>query len=386
MSSYLFPIEVALILFPFLALLLTIPFAIYSYRKFGSITFMRVFILFTFIFYLMAAFFLTLLPLPETQDVIRIKAPVPQLVPFTFVQEFLSQTVLEFSKPATYLPALAQNVVIQPLFNVFLLFPLGVYLRYYFRTSFIKTLIIAFLISLFFEVTQLTGIYGIYPHAYRLFDVDDLMLNTLGGIIGFLMAPLFTFFLPSREAIDSLSSQKSKRVSYIRRFLAYLIDWFFIGIIGFLLTSIHLIPKQAVSNTVEVSYEHILYDIAIIFLYFVFLPTITNGFTLGKWIVRIRIASIAGTRVSFWQLLGRYTLFYYLLGGLILVPLNQQVQEIATPQIRLILFFISFSALFLFALHLIINFFRKDNRLFYEKMSHTVSVSTFKSKMPEIDH
>ncbi|WP_167629586.1 VanZ family protein [Listeria valentina] len=384
MSSYLFPIEVALILFPFLALFLTIPFAIYSYRKFGSITFMRVFIIFTFIFYLMSAFFLTLLPLPEMQDVAQMKAPTPQLIPFTFVREFLDQTVFDFSNPATYLRAMIQNVVIQPVFNIFLLFPLGVYLRYYFRISFKKALIISFLISLFFEVTQLTGIYGIYPHAYRLFDVDDLMLNTLGGVIGFFMAPLFTFFLPTREAIDSLSTQKSERVSYIRRLLAYLIDWFFIGIIGFILTLTHLLSEQVVSQTRGNSYQHIFYTIVIIFLYFIIFPTITNGFTPGKWIVRIRIANVSGTRVSFWQLLGRYALLYYLLGGLILVPLNQQVQEMATPQILLILFFISFLVFFLFVLHLIVNFFRKDNRLFYEKMSHTASISTFQSKHPDV--
>ncbi|MHC5251352.1 VanZ family protein [Listeria kieliensis] len=384
MSSYLFPIEVALIFFPFLALFLTIPFAIYSYRKFGSITFMRVFIIFTFIFYLMSAFFLTLLPLPDMQHIAQMKAPTPQLIPFTFVREFLDQTVFSFSNPATYLRAMVQNVVIQPIFNIFLLFPLGVYLRYYFRVSFKKALVLSFLISLFFEVTQLTGIYGIYPHAYRLFDVDDLMLNTLGGVIGFLMAPLFTFFLPTREAIDSLSTQKSERVSYIRRFLAYLIDWFFVGGIGFILTLTHLLPEQVVSQTTGNSYQHIFYNIIIIFLYFILFPSITNGFTPGKWIVRIRIANISGTRVSFWQLLGRYSLFYYLLGGLILVPLNQQVQEMATPQIQLILFFISFLMFFLFALHLIVNFFRKDNRLFYEKMSHTVSISTFQSKNPDV--
>ena len=33
--------------------------------------------------------------------------------------------------------------------------------------------IFSFLLSLFFEVTQLTGLYFLYPGSYRLFDVDD---------------------------------------------------------------------------------------------------------------------------------------------------------------------------------------------------------------------
>ncbi|EUJ31978.1 hypothetical protein MFLO_07307 [Listeria floridensis FSL S10-1187] len=380
MSSYLVPIKAALFTFPFLAILLTIPFAIYSYRKFGSITFMRVFVIFTFIFYLMAAFFMTVLPLPEINEVAKTVAPSPQLIPFTFIREFINQTVLVISQPATYLPALTQDVVIQPVFNIFLLLPLGVYLRYYFRFPFWKTALIAFFTSLFFELTQLTGIYGIYPHAYRLFDVDDLMLNTAGGMLGFALAPLFTFFLPSRETMDSSSTAKSERVGYLRRFLAFLIDWFLIDTIGRILLWINIVPSKAILGYTSQSYERILFDFIAVFLYFIVLQTLTNGLTLGKWLVRIRIINTTHTRINFRQLFGRYALLYYVTGGLIMVPLNQQVQATATTQINLILIVTSLAVLFLFGLHLLINLFRKDKRLFYEKMSHTLTISTFKSK------
>ena len=58
-------------------------------------------------------------------------------------------------------------------------------------------MLVCFLFSIFVEVTQLTGIYGIYKYPYRLFDVDDLMLNTLGGVIGFYIEPVFEYVLPS---------------------------------------------------------------------------------------------------------------------------------------------------------------------------------------------
>ncbi|GAA0226871.1 hypothetical protein GCM10008921_09530 [Metaclostridioides mangenotii] len=64
--------------------------------------------------------------------------------------------------------------------------PLGISLRYFFKRNLKQTLIITFLVSLFFELTQLTGLYGIYIAPYRIFDVDDLMLNKLGGYIGYL--------------------------------------------------------------------------------------------------------------------------------------------------------------------------------------------------------
>lgn len=43
-------------------------------------------------------------------------------------------------------------------------------------------------LTLAVELTQLTGIWGLYPCAYRQFNVDDLMLNALGVVVGFLLA------------------------------------------------------------------------------------------------------------------------------------------------------------------------------------------------------
>ncbi|MBP1807769.1 VanZ family protein [Rubellimicrobium aerolatum] len=46
---------------------------------------------------------------------------------------------------------------------------------------------LGFAFSLFVEVTQATGVFGVYPCAYRKFDVDDLLLNTVGVVIGFVL-------------------------------------------------------------------------------------------------------------------------------------------------------------------------------------------------------
>lgn len=48
--------------------------------------------------------------------------------------------------------------------------------------------LLGFGLSLTVELTQLTGIWGLYPCAYRKFDVDDLLLNTLGVTLGFIAA------------------------------------------------------------------------------------------------------------------------------------------------------------------------------------------------------
>lgn len=43
-------------------------------------------------------------------------------------------------------------------------------------------------LTLLVETTQLTGIWGLYPCAYRQFNVDDLLMNALGLWAGFLTA------------------------------------------------------------------------------------------------------------------------------------------------------------------------------------------------------
>lgn len=48
------------------------------------------------------------------------------------------------------------------------------------------SLVAGLALSLGVEITQLTGMFGIYPCAVRQFDVDDLILNVLGVVVGYL--------------------------------------------------------------------------------------------------------------------------------------------------------------------------------------------------------
>ena len=59
-----------------------------------------------------------------------------------------------------------------------------------------------------FELTQLSALFGIYPRPYRLCETDDLITNTLGGMIGYWLSRPLTRHLPSRERIDEVAYRR----------------------------------------------------------------------------------------------------------------------------------------------------------------------------------
>lgn len=352
MSAYLMPIKVALLLFPFLALAISSIFFVRQYRKFGRFIFSRAIVLYSFVFYLLCAYFLVILPLPSIEEVAQMTGPKMEWQLGASWQHFLQQTVLQINDPTTYLPALKQNVVLEPLFNLFLTLPFGVYMRYYFKLSFPKTIVATFGLSLFFELTQLTGLYFIYPRPYRLFDVNDLFVNTLGGTIGFLVTPLFTFLLPTREEMDAESYAKDNRVTFTRRFVAWLIDWGILNLFAWMLM---------ILLRVTVNY-------------------ILNGQTLGKKLVRIRVMEENHSRVSFRAIFKRYGLLY-----LIYVSATR-INVLFTPFIQStnqMLVLVSLLVVLIFGLiqlgfycNILWAAFKKQPRFFYEKRTATYVVST----------
>ena len=65
-----------------------------------------------------------------------------------------------------------------------------------------NVIVLTFLLSLTIELAQLTGLFFIYPGSYRLFDVDDLMLNTLGGFTGTVLANYVSDLIPDTRNVS----------------------------------------------------------------------------------------------------------------------------------------------------------------------------------------
>ncbi|MDR3050202.1 MAG: VanZ family protein [Oscillospiraceae bacterium] len=282
MQAYLYPIEQATLHFLIAAFLLTMPYTLVQYIRYGAVSKLRALILFSFFFYMLSAFYVVILPLPDPATMLSPhQEPFMQLIPFRFIYDFVTKTKLNIRAFSTYLPALKQNVVYEPAFNVLLTVPFGMYLAYYFKQNLKRTLIFTFALTLFFEVTQLTALYGFYPYPYRLFDVDDLMLNTLGGVIGFFLAKRLLVFLPTRDRIDQKNIQRSVRVGYLRRVFALGMDYIVFAMVRFVINAAGLqrLGTQA------------LWDFLLMAALFIGFALVQWRFkqTLGKALVHIRL-------------------------------------------------------------------------------------------------
>lgn len=361
LHSYLFPISYAFMSFPFAALLFTLPFLIVQYRKYGYVNKVRALVLYLFLLYLLNALFLVILPLPSSRHNPALASGAMQLVPLNFINDILKETSVIGSDPSTYLHLLKERAFLQVVFNILLTVPFGMILRYYFRTGWVRSILFSFLLSLFFEVTQLTGIYGLYDHAYRVFDVDDLIMNTLGGICGFLAAEWLSGLLPRIEKLDEQVDLSAKRVTYTRRAIAFLIDSFIWPILMGILFLLHVPAAFWVATG----------------MYFILIPWWTGGVTPGKWMVRIRLTK-AGERITLAALVKRYGLLYWIFFGLnrLLAGSLDNVPDIA----RLLLGIVVFVMNAWFFIHVVIHVFKKDPTLFYENMSRTRHVILWHTK------
>lgn len=307
MTVYIVPIKTAFIMFGIIGFLLTAPWLVYNYRKYGYLSVWASIVAYSFIFYMLSALFLVLLPLPDTRNTCALQSPDTvyySLVPFYFIWDVINSSLVVWSQPSTYIRLLKQSAFLQAVFNFLLLLPLGVYLRYFFQRKryWKKALSLGFALSLFFEITQITGIYGIYNCPYRIFDVDDLLLNSTGALFGFIIAPVILALFPSRNNLIAKGEkmQESPFVPPLSQLLAVFIDYLLIKISWTLTVGLF-----TTSGFAEFVYKTICF-----FILFFVVPFIWDGKTIGTNILRFKLLKV-DEGVPPWQsLLKRFFALY----------------------------------------------------------------------------
>lgn len=157
MVNVLSSIRLAVCAFPLLAAPVAVPFFCRQMRA-RCFNWVRAVFGGLFLFYVLCVLALVFFPLPDAAQAAKLTTYDAQLVPFQFVADFLRETPLVRSDARTYLPALFDRTV------------------------------------LFF----------LFRGSYRLCDVDDLMLNTLGGLLGGELVRALEAHLPPIDAFDRI--------------------------------------------------------------------------------------------------------------------------------------------------------------------------------------
>jgi glycopeptide antibiotics resistance protein len=289
--------------FPILVLVVMLPVAFVSYRRRGRAGGWTTVVFYLFLFYLLAAFMQTVIPLPSDPSgycATRSYASDPQLRPFYFIEVVDRRGGGDWSlggmlgNPALWSTGL----------NAILLLPLGFFARYLNGMRFLAATAVGFGTSLLFELTQLTGLWFIYPCAYRLFSVDDLILNTAGASLGWLIAGPLARLLPELQP-ERDRRRYATRVTATRRLFALFTDALgFAVLTGFVLGLVVLFGGQADAGLPVVAVLGL--------VWFWLVPAIT-GSTVGKRAMLLRISRPDGRRAGPFALLVRY--------GVLLSPL-----------------------------------------------------------------
>ena len=191
---------------------LFVPFVALNYRRRGRLRGGRMLLWAAALVYFWAIWTYTLLPLPDP-DTIRCAGV--NLNVLAFVDD-IRDAFARGGNP------LLERGLLQLALNVVLFVPLGFFIRVLGGRGILVAGLAGLGTSLIIEFTQLTGVWGLYPCAYRVFDVDDLLTNTVGALVGSgiaLLVPRRHRGMPRLDTADD-----PRPVTRGRRFLAMLCD------------------------------------------------------------------------------------------------------------------------------------------------------------------
>ncbi|MDR1427377.1 MAG: VanZ family protein, partial [Bifidobacteriaceae bacterium] len=221
MTDRIMPAIIAVIAAVLLAIVLFVPFVAIMYRRNGTMTFARSAGWAAFLVYALGIAAYTLLPLPESAS---FRCAGTQLVPFGSFADAQRYGL------AGARELLTNPVIQQSVFNVALFVPLGFFLRGLMRRGIGATAIAGLVWSALIETTQWTGVWGLYRCAYRVFDVDDLIANTLGALVGAALAHLV--IRPQNAPAGRWADNGSNRAGAGRRLIAMTCDFLTLALVG----------------------------------------------------------------------------------------------------------------------------------------------------------
>jgi hypothetical protein len=218
----------ALILGSVAAVLLFIPVAAVQYRRDGRLGPGDLSVLVGAAVYGVALWTYTLLPLPDAGDYTCQHAQTRVMAFADDLRRAAEQA--GYSGLGTPGELLRNQAFLQLVLNVVLFLPFGPFVRVITHRGVLVATALGFAVSLLIEVTQLTGVWGVYPCAYRLFDVDDLLTNTLGALLGAVVS--YPYAARRRRRLGTATRRLPTTVTAGRRIAATTCDVLFVVLAG----------------------------------------------------------------------------------------------------------------------------------------------------------
>jgi len=305
MNKLMIAVYLALLICPFIAVAATGMVAVFEYKKNKIINVVRCTHFCLMVCFTFGAYFVTMLPFPSFEDVAKLKTGYAQLIPFYWTYDFLVNSGIVISDWKTVLPSLGSGIFVGVVCNIMMLFPTGYIVKRLYALDLKKIILIGFLLSLLFELTQLSGLFFVYPRPYRVFDVDDLIQNTFGmGLGGECANVLNAFFNQEKHKL-----RQGGEVSFRRRIKVDAID-------QAILFAAMLVIVYFTRNNIEYFRRHPYKSFPIYFLIILILNSalalftyITNGKTVGMYEIGLQLRDIHGKRLRFVQCLIRDILY-----------------------------------------------------------------------------
>ena len=233
MSVWIVEAEIAILLFAIALPIAVGPMVYLHYRRYGTFKAWPALLSFGALLYFWGLVAFTLFPLPATDEefcTLREEVSFWQLRPFASIG-----AVADVAAESGFVEVLTSPVFLQVAFNILLLVPLGAYLAFRYRKGLAFTAMAGLGVSLLIELTQGTGVWGLYGCPYRLADVDDLATNTLGAVVGWMIGTALVRLLPDP---DPPSTSDTGPPSVARRAAAFLLDLvYFVLLAGLIQTS-----------------------------------------------------------------------------------------------------------------------------------------------------
>ena len=367
---YIKNIYTGLLVFPLIAAVFTLPYAVFQYHKHGAVSKLRTLIIYSYILYMQIAFFMVCLPLPDRASTIgNTWRGHLNLIPCKQIWLYWHGRAFGIAAFQEYL---LSSSLWQLLFNILLTVPFGVYMRYYFKMSLKRTVLFSFLLSLFYETSQLTALFGIYPGPYRFADVEDLICNTMGGAAGYYLAYIADVLLPSRDEIDESIRAEKPKVTGLQRFWAVLFDYVcLVAVHIFLLGAIRILYPAFTGFTIYAEVDSWSFFCVISLVQVL----ITKGSTLGHAACRLRLVSGSGKTASAKQMIKRYAyLLLFTEPPLLLAGwlMNRRFSVV----VDLVILGLVFLSRVYFILYFINMVFRKGRPMPHDRLSGTLYIET----------